>query len=587
MDIIDVLEFIGGISLFLFGMNYMGTALEKKAGGKMSSILSRFTSNKITGFLLGLIVTTVIQSSSATTVMVIGFVNSGLMTLTQSVGVIIGANVGTTVTAWILSLTGIQGDSIVLTLLKPSSFAPVFALIGIIFYVFLKDNSKRDTGMIFVGFSVLMFGMNIASGAVSHLSEVPGFARLFILFKNPVLGVLAGAVLTAVIQSSSASVGVLQALCTTGQVSVAAALPIILGQNIGTCITAMLSCMGANRNAKRAAVIHLNFNVLGSILIMILFYSLNAVFHFSVMEKAATTFSVAVIHTLCNLFSAAVFLPLSGLLEKLSYAMVKDMQEEKEEKIILDERFFVNPASAVMQCRNAVCKMAKRAQSAFKAATELLNEYSEEKREKIYSAEKRLDEYEDAVSSYLVKLSTLDLSENDSKQVATLLYVTGAFERLSDHAVHIEKYVQGLTQKNSSFTKDAKKQLQIMCGAVNEAISLTVQAFIKNDITLSKKVQPLEQVIDRLSRKLKESHVARTLSGECSFDAGLIYSDIISVLERTADHCSDIAASIIEIPNGALDVHAYAKQYQNEETGEFSALYNSYKNKYSLENTAK
>lgn len=585
MDIIDVLEFIGGISLFLFGMNYMGAALEKKAGGKMSNILSRFTSNKFTGFLLGLVVTAVIQSSSATTVMVIGFVNSGLMTLTQSVGVIIGANVGTTITAWVLSLTGIEGESIILTLLKPSSFAPVFAFIGIIFYIFLKDSSKRDTGMIFIGFSTLMYGMSLASAAVSHLGEVPGFAKLFILFKNPVLGVLAGAVLTAIIQSSSASVGVLQALCLTGQVSVAAALPIVLGQNIGTCITAMLSCVGAGRNAKRAGVIHLSFNVLGSVFIMIIFYSLNAVFHFAVMEKPATTFSVAVIHTLCNLFSAMLFLPLSGVLEKLSYIMVKDNQTE--EKIILDERFFINPASAVMQCQNAVCKMAQKAKYAFEKATELLNESSEEKIKEIYSAEKKLDEYEDAVSSYLVKLSALNLSESDSKRVASLLYVTGAFERLSDHAVHIEKYLKSLNDKGGKFTDMAKEQLETMCSAVNEVIDLTVKAFVNNDIDLSKKVQPLEQVIDRLSKKLKSGHVERTLSGECSFEAGLVFSDIISVLERAADHCSDIAASIIEIPSGALDVHAYVKKYENEETGEFSSLYSSYKDKYSLENKKK
>ncbi|MGN0467204.1 MAG: Na/Pi cotransporter family protein [Acutalibacteraceae bacterium] len=583
MDIFDVLTFVGGISLFLFGMNYMGTALEKKAGGQMSALLERFTSNKLTAFLLGIVVTAVIQSSSATTVMVVGFVNSGILTLSQSVGVIIGANVGTTLTAWILSLTGIEGGSILLNLLKPSSFTPVIALIGVILYVFMKNSKKRDTGMILVGFAVLMFGMETASNAVSGLSEVPAFTKLFVLFENPVLGLLAGALLTAILQSSSASVGVLQALCRTGQITVGAALPIILGQNIGTCITAMISSVGASKNAKRAATIHLNFNLLGAVIIMILFYGSNAFLHYRIVSESANTVSIAVIHTLCNAVATAVFLPGSKLLEKISCAMVRDKKEEPTQEIILDERFFVNPALAVSQCRDKVCDMAQTASDVLKKATAMLLSYNEPDAENIIETEKKLDKYEDVISSYLVRLNTKEMSSANSKEVSKLLVVTGGFERLSDHAVHLEIYSKQIAEEKIEFTDEAKKELDVIMRAVNDIIAMTKRAFCENNIALAQSVEPLEQVVDRLTAKAKEKHIDRTLAGKCGFESGLVFSDVLSVLERVSDHCSEIAASIIEIPQGNLDVHAYLNEYKKRSNEEFIKKYYEYKEKYSLD----
>lgn len=581
MNIFNVLEFIGGLSLFLFGMSYMGTALEKKAGGQMSQMLSKFTSNKYTGFLLGLIVTAVIQASGATTVMVVGFVNSGILTLTQSVGVIIGANVGTTITSWVLSLTGIEGGNLFINLLKPSSFTPVIAFIGVILYVFIKDSKKRDIGMILVGFSILMFGMQTASGAVAGLSEVPGFAKLFTLFQNPILGIIAGAILTAILQSSSASVGVLQALCATGQVSIGAAIPIILGQNIGTCITAMISSVGANKNARRAAMIHFNFNVLGSALILILFYGSNAFLHYAFVDDAASSFNIAVIHSLCNLITTVVFLPGSAILEKLARVLVKDKGEDSEE-IIIDERFFVNPPAAAEQCRMKVCEMAEMAVDSLEKALSLLSDYSEEDAKEVAEIENRLDRYEDVISSYLVKLNAKELSAKDSREVAKLLHVTGGFERLSDHAVHFEFYAKQLYEDSIKFSDDALFELSIIIRAVTEILNITKTAFIQNDIKLAENVEPLEQVVDRLTAKVKNRHIERTLSGKCGFESGLVFSDALSLLERVSDHCSEIAASIIEIPQGILDVHAYLHEYKRKDNPEFIKKYNDYKIKYSI-----
>lgn len=584
MDLFDVLNFVGGIALFLFGMSYMGTALEKKAGGKMSSLLERFTSNKLTGFLLGLAVTAVIQSSSATTVMVVGFVNSGILTLTQSVGVIIGANVGTTVTAWLLSLTGIEGDSLILSLLKPSSFTPVIALVGVILYVFLKDSKKRDTGMILVGFAVLMFGMETASDAVSSLSNVPAFTNLFLVFENhPALGIVAGALLTAILQSSSASVGVLQALCVTGQISIGTALPIILGQNIGTCVTAMISSVGANKNARRAAVIHLNFNLFGALAIMVLYYGVNAFVHFGFASQAASAFSIAVIHTVCNVFNTIIFLPASNLLLKISCKMVRDRKNEKTQVIILDERLFINPAAAALQCREKVCEMAVAARDTFRLGTQMVFAYDDESAQKIKQEETVLDKYEDAISSYLVKLNTKELSGADSTDVARLLHVTGGFERLSDHAVHLEIYSKQARDKGIVFSQSARRELETICRAVNEIIELTQEAFCKNDTALAQNVEPLEQVVDKITGKVKSRHIERTLSGDCSFEAGLVFSDILSVLERVSDHCSDIAAAVIEIPQGCLDVHAFISEYKDRNNAQFKEKYEKYKAKYSID----
>ena len=582
MTVFDVLKFIGGLSMFLFGMNYMGSALEKKAGGQLSGMLSKFTSNKYTGFLLGLAVTAIIQSSSATTVMVVGFVNSGIMTIAQSVGVIMGANVGTTVTAWVLSLTGLSGDSFFIKLLKPSSFTPVLALIGVILYMFIKDSKKKDIGMILIGFSVLMFGMDTASSAVSGLSEVPGFAQLFVLFKNPVLGMLAGALLTAIIQSSSASVGILQALCITGQVSIGAAFPIILGQNIGTCITAMLSSVGANKNAKRAAMIHFNFNVFGSVFMLILFYGAKLIFRFSFVDNPASAFHIAVIHTLCNVIITAVFLPASSLLEKISCKMVKEKEKEKQEEIFLDERLFVNPAVALEQSREKTKEMANEAIIAISRSLGLLSSFSEEAVSEIKKMEERIDVYEDVISSYLVKLSTKQLTDEDSFELTKLLHVTGGFERISDHAVHVAVYARQLSENNMKFTPEAKKELTVIVSAVLEALDMTIKAFCENDLDIASSIEPLEQVIDKLTAKAKNNHIERMLGNVCSFEMGLVFSDVLSVLERVSDHCSEIAASMIEIAHKNMGIHEYLQEFKSKDNPEFIDKYRAYKQKYSL-----
>lgn len=580
MTIFDVLTFIGGISLFLFGMNYMGSALEKKAGGQLSGLLSKFTSNKYTGFLLGMIVTAVIQSSSATTVMVVGFVNSGIMTIAQSVGVIMGANVGTTVTAWILSLTGLSGDSILIQLLKPTSFTPILALIGIILYMFLKDSKKKDIGMILIGFAVLMFGMDTASDAVSGLKDVPQFTQLFVLFKNPILGILAGALLTGIIQSSSASVGILQALCVTGQVSVGAAFPIILGQNIGTCVTALLSSMGANKNAKRAAMIHFNFNLFGSVILMCLFYGLNAIFDFAVVDKAASGVDIAIIHTACNLIVTAVFLPLSGLLEKVSTKMIRDNGGEEEEVILLDERLFINPAVALGQARERTYEMVKETSIAISKGLGQLSSYDEKRAERIKKLEEKIDKYEDVINSYLVKLSATDLTAEDSYEMTKLLHVISGFERISDHAVHISVYAREMQEGNMKLSQSAKNELTVIAMAVLEAMDMTSKAFRHNNIEIATDVEAIEQVIDKLTARAKNNHIERMLKDNCTFEQGLVYNDILSALERVSDHCSDICASMIEISHSSMGVHEYLHEFKSKDNPAFRDKYYEFKEKY-------
>ena len=580
MTIFDVLTFIGGISLFLFGMNYMGSALEKKAGGQLSGLLSKFTSNKYTGFLLGMIVTAVIQSSSATTVMVVGFVNSGIMTIAQSVGVIMGANVGTTVTAWILSLTGLSGDSVLIQLLKPTSFTPILALIGIILYMFLKDSKKKDIGMILIGFAVLMFGMDTASDAVSGLKDVPQFTQLFVLFKNPILGILAGALLTGIIQSSSASVGILQALCVTGQVSVGAAFPIILGQNIGTCVTALLSSMGANKNAKRAAMIHFNFNLFGSVILMALFYGANAIFNFAFVDKSASGVDIAIIHTACNLIVTAVFLPLSGLLEKVSTKMIRDNGGEEEEVILLDERLFINPAVALGQARERTYEMVKETSIAISKGLGQLSSYDEKRAERIKKLEEKIDKYEDVINSYLVKLSATDLTAEDSYEMTKLLHVISGFERISDHAVHISVYAREMQEGNMKLSQSAKNELTVIAMAVLEAMDMTSKAFRHNNIEMATDVEAIEQVIDKLTARAKNNHIERMLKDNCTFEQGLVYNDILSALERVSDHCSDICASMIEISHSSMGVHEYLHEFKSKDNPAFRDKYYEFKEKY-------
>ncbi len=554
MNIFSVLNLIGGLCLFLFGMSVMGDALERRAGGGLKKILARLTKNKITGFLTGLGVTSVIQSSSATTVMVVGFVNSGVMTLRQSIGVIMGANIGTTVTAWILSLGGISSDNIFLKLLKPTSFTPVLALIGTAFLMFGKTSKKKDTGTILLGFATLMFGMDAMSGAVSGLSDVPAFQQMFLMFKNPILGVLVGAILTAIIQSSSASVGILQALSSTGQVSYGAAVPIIMGQNIGTCITAILSSFGTNKNAKRAAIVHLSFNVIGTIIWLTIFSIISALLKPALLDVSASYFGIAVAHSLFNIACTILLLPMSSLLEKLAIKLVPD-NDKKEETSLIDERLLVTPPVALERCNALVCEMAQMSVTALKNSLNMINKYDSSIADEIISAEEKADKYEDILGTYLVKLSRYEISDSDSSQVSKLLKAIGDFERISDHSVNILESVQELRDKDIDLTANAKKEINVLCSAVSDILSLSYRAFIENDLDAARDVEPLEQVIDGLKTKLRDGHIKRLKDGECSIEAGFVWADLLTNLERTSDHCSNIAACIIDTAHNNMNLH--------------------------------
>ncbi len=578
MTIFDVLTLLGGLCLFLFGMNVMGEALERRAGGKLQSLLSKLTTNKVAGLLTGLGVTAVIQSSSATTVMVVGFVNSGLMTLRQAINVIMGANVGTTVTAWVLSLAGIGGDNIFIKLLKPTSFTPVLALIGVIFYMFCKSNKKKDTGTILLGFAVLMFGMDIMSGAVSGLADVPAFANLFIMFKNPILGVLAGAVLTAIIQSSSASVGILQALTVTGLVSYGAAIPIIMGQNIGTCITAILSSFGTNRNAKRAALVHLSFNVIGTVVCLMAYSIVKAVFAPALFDAAATYSGIAIAHSIFNVVCTCLLLPMASLLEKLAMKLVPDTK--KPEAIAeLDERLFVTPSIALERCREFTCEMAESAVYAMKKSLECLKEYSAETAREIRELEDKADHYEDIIGTYLVKLSTHRVSDSDSAEAAKLLRVIGDLERISDHAVGIIASAEEMKDKGISFSENGKKELENLAKAIAEILDLTLKAFVEEDVSSAANVEPLEQIIDVLKEKLRQGHIARLQKGLCSIETGFVWADILTNLQRTSDHCSNIAGSVIDAEEQNLNLHE-SLRIMKEEDPHFKEQYKLLAAKY-------
>lgn len=580
MDIFSILTMIGGLSLFLFGMSIMGQSLEQRAGGKLRSLLGKMTSNKIAGLLTGIGVTAVIQSSSATTVMVVGFVNSGLMTLSQAINVIMGANIGTTVTAWVLSLAGIDSSNIFISLLKPSSFTPVLALIGIILYMFCKDTKKKDTGMIFLGFATLMFGMETMSEAVSGLKDVPQFTKLFIMFKNPFLGLLAGAVLTAIIQSSSASVGILQALAVTGQISYGAAIPIIMGQNIGTCVTAMLSSVGANKNAKRAAMVHLAFNVIGSSVWIIAFCIFKSIFNPVFLDESVSLAGIAVSHSAFNVLCTALMLPLSGMLEKLVCTIVKD-DNQPENDAELDYRLLATPPIALKRCYEVAFDMARYAVNALKDSIISISTYSPELAEKIREAEDKTDHYEDILGTYLVKLSSMHISEEDSNEAAKLLKIIGDFERISDHAVNLVESSEELIEKNISLSENASAELSVLFSAENEILQLCLDSFINNDLHSAALVEPLEQVIDGLKEKLRTNHILRLQQGQCGIEAGFIWSDLLTNLERVSDHCSNIAGCMIDMSAGNLNLHESLRTFRND-TNEYTKQFNSYSNKYSL-----
>ncbi len=581
MDIFDLLTMVGGLSLFLFGMSVMGQALERRAGGKLRSVLGRLTGSPAMGLLTGIGVTAVIQSSSATTVMVVGFVNSGLMTLKQAIYVIMGANVGTTVTAWVLSLAGISGGSVWVQLLKPSSFTPVLALVGIILFMSGKSDKKRDTGTILLGFATLMFGLETMSGAMAGLGEVPGFRQLFVAFQNPVLGVLAGAALTAVIQSSSASVGILQALAVTGQVSYAAAIPIVMGQNIGTCATAMLSSVGANRNAKRTAMVHLLFNVIGTAVWLTVFCLVRALLRPALLEAPASRWGIAVAHSVFNVLCTLLMLPLAGALEALVNRLVPETREP-EDPVELDERLLMTPAAALERSRALTAEMARTGALALKEAMRSWEEFTPKRAQEVAALEKRTDHYEDILGTYLVRLSERPISGEDSREAAKLLKLIGDFERVGDHAANLVSGARELGEKELTFSPQAVAERKVIFSAVEEAVDRAVRSFLTDDLALAATVEPLEQVIDQLKEEMRSRHIHRLQRGECSVEAGFVWNDLLTDLERVSDHCSNIAGCVMEMAHNDLNLHRALHQLRHDE-GSFRRLYEEFQEKYALE----
>lgn len=580
MTIFNALNLIGGLCLFLFGMNLMGQALERRAGSGLRSLLEKMTQNRLMGLLAGLGVTAVIQSSSATTVMVVGFVNSGLMTLRQSIGVIMGANIGTTVTAWILSLSGIEGSSLLVQMFKPSTFTPILALVGIILYMFCKADKKKDTGMILLGFATLMFGMEAMSSAVSSLRNVPQFREIFLMFSNPILGVLVGAVLTGIIQSSSASVGILQALASTGQVTYGAAIPIIMGQNIGTCVTALLSSIGTNKNARRAALVHLNFNVIGATVGIVLFYVVRAVAAPVLLGQAASEWGIAVAHSIFNILCTAVLLPMGGLLEKLVLRLVPEGKQPQREAE-LDERLLATPALALERCRTLIADMASYSMESLRESLNAITAYNQKSAEHIREDEAKTDHYEDIIGSYLVKLSARKIGESDSALAAEYLRIIGDFERIADHSVNILESAEEMQQKGIAFSAAALQEYATMAGAVREVTALAYDSFVSSNVQAARQVEPLEQVIDNLKEEMRTRHIRRMQQGSCGIEAGFIWSDLLTNLERVSDHCSNIACCMIEGADYNLHRHEVLQSIRG--SGEiFDREYSSYRQKYAL-----
>ena len=586
MGMTNVLNMLCGLALFLYGMHVMGEGLTRASGGKLEGILEKLTKSKLKAVLLGAAVTAVIQSSSATTVLVVGFVNSGIMRLSQAAGVIMGANIGTTITSWILSLTGIQGDNLLLTLCKPSTFTPVLAMIGVICLLFTKSDKKHDAGSIMVGFAVLMTGMEMMSGAVKPLANVPEFTNILLMFTNPILGVIAGMLLTAIIQSSSASVGILQALCATGAVKYSAALPIIMGQNIGTCVTALLAGVGASKNAKRAALIHLYFNIIGTVLFMAAFYGINAVFPFAFLGDAANAAGIAVIHTTFNIIATAVLLPFSGTLEKLATLTIRDDNtvERIDDFQLLDERFLSNPAFAVEQCKVVTDRMAQLTREAIFDAIALVDggEYTAEKAERIEALETKIDRYEDKLGTYMVKLSRAKLSQKDGHTLSLLLHSISDFERISDHAVNLLDSVKEMNEKKMSFSPAAASELHVFSLAVRDIVERSFDSFLRDDVELAKTVEPLEACIDDINVNIKSRHIERLTTGQCTIELGFVLTDISTNFERVSDHCSNIAVYEIQVPKDEYDAHEYLQNVKHQEHAEFDREEMAYEKRYRL-----
>ena len=579
-DIFDALALIGGLCLFLFGMNIMGDGLERRAGNSLKSLLGKLTDNKFKGFLTGMGVTAVIQSSSATTVMVVGFVNSKVMTLKQSIGIIMGANIGTTVTSWLLSLGGISSDNIIMKLLKPMSFTPILALIGIAFTMFSKSSKKKDIGTILLGFATLMFGMDAMSDAVKGLASVPEFQNLFLAFTNPVLGVLVGALVTAIIQSSSASVGILQALSVTGAVSYGAAVPIIMGQNIGTCVTAMLSSFGATKNAKRASFIHLLFNVLGTVIWLTVFCLISLIFKPLILSESASYLGIAICHTIFNVLCTVLLLPASSLLEKLAYKLVPE-GKAPEKLVELDERLLATPPIAVEQSSHLASKMATEAFEGFRLSIQSITDYTPEIAERIRKIEDNTDHYEDIIGTYLTKLSNHQVSDEDSALITKLLKAIGDFERISDHAVNVLESIEELREKGIEFSPAAKEEFATLCAATSEILDLTEAAYLNNDLAIAYDIEPLEQVVDNLKTILRNNHIVRLREGSCTVETGFIWSDLITNFERVSDHCSNVAAGIIDISEHTMNTHEVIKSLKAGNV-HYSDKFSEYTNKYAI-----
>ncbi|MCD8036707.1 MAG: Na/Pi cotransporter family protein [Clostridiales bacterium] len=587
MDFFDILTMIGGLALFLYGMHMMGDGMEKLSGGKLERVLEKLTNNRLMAVLLGAGVTAVIQSSSATTVMVVGFVNSGIMKLNQAIGIIMGANVGTTVTAWLLSLTAIDGSSFFMQLLKPSSFSPVLALIGVVMMLFSNKDKKKNIGSILVGFAILMFGMQTMSDAVKPLAQVPEFTSILTKFSNPILGLLIGALVTAIIQSSSASVGILQALCVTGAINFGNAFPIIMGQNIGTCITAIISGIGAGRDAKRAAAVHLYFNIIGTAIFMIAFYGLNAVMHFTFLENTIDAAGIATIHTTFNIATTVILLPFGNVLEKLAVNTIRDKQvpltETQKDLQLLDDRFLDSPGYAIMQCKNATTKMFEMAKTAVYKSMELLDGFDEEKAEEIVKIEDEVDQFEDRLSTYLVKISGKNLSLEEGHTVSILLHSLNDFERISDHAVNILEAAKELSDKGIFFSESGANELRVYGEAVKEILDITSDSFENMDKDVAVTVEPLEDVIDDLNMEIKERHIKRLTIGKCTTELGFILSDLTTNYERIADHCSDIAIYVLQADEEEMDIHNFLVRHGIEGNEEFHNNYIRYKQKYVLD----
>ena len=580
----QIVKLLGGLALFLFGMDTMGKALERQAGGKLQTILAKMSSNIFKGFLLGLAVTAVIQSSSATTVMVVGFVNSGIMTLNQAVGVIMGSNIGTTVTSWILSLSGLEGDSFLIQLLKPSTLAPMVGAVGIALFMFTKSEKKKGIGVIMLGFLALMTGMDIMGDSMEFLEGEAWFGNLMISFSNPILGILFGALLTAVIQSSSASVGILQSLCLTGKVTFGAAIPIILGQNIGTCVTAMMGAIGANRNARRTAIVHLLFNVVGALLFSVVFYGLGLFIDWEFLNDSVTPWNIAVIHTVFNIGATAVLMPMNKLLVKLAYVFVP-AEPVHQTPVLLDERLLATPAVAVQRAHEIAAKMGADALEAVQVAMELTRNFDQKNMDKVIGLEDQTDRYQDALSTYLVKLSAKRLSVEDNRTLNTLLYTVADLERIGDHAVAIAKAGLEIEEKKIAFSQQARDELAVLKKAVADTVERTVAAYEKLDVQLALKVEPQEQVVDMLVREIKSRHVRRLRDGKCSIEYGFVLEDLLTAYERIADHCSNIAVEILQVAEGKLEAHEYLnalKAGELEESAAFAERFAKYKAKYAF-----